>query len=609
MADKNKTLDKKPKSIVEALQQGIRSHRQTVKPMLKKQQELLAEYANSWYSDEPRVRRPINMIARAINLMTPLLASRNPRAMVRPRIVQFSPYADTLRLTLNHLAEKIQLGYTLRNCVVNALTYMGILKTGVCSGGPQIKDALGYLHDAGQLFCDVIYPEDYFWDISARKSEECDFKGNWFYVPYSYITDSGKFQNYDKLSAAYNEWDKLGAKKLSSKQGLQIDTIKPYVRIAEVWIPSENVIVTIPAEGEGTEPLRVQDYSGPVDGPYDELRFSEFPESMVGVPPLYTALDLHYLINAMSRKMARQANREKKVLAYQGTAETDAENIVNSSDGASVRVSDINAVKEIEFGGTADASYKWTDWLMQIWSEQNGNANLLGGLQAQSPTLGQEQMLQSNSTATLDDWIQSVHDVCRRVFDKMAFYIFTDPLMDITVSKKVGGLEDIPIRLTADTREGDFWDYNFSVEAYSMTRMNPTLRMRRIMEIVTGVIIPTMGLAQQQGDMLQVSQLVKSIARDMDLTSSEIDEFYKSATVPPVTDPGPYSPLKGQVGDQTSGAARDLNAIQQGNRTGNETPSPPNAPANAFQGNPMGEYMERMGLRKDMSSGFNPNKI
>jgi hypothetical protein len=580
----NKTLDAKPKSIVEALQQGIRSHRETVKPMLRKQQELLAEYANSWYSEEARVRRPINMIARSINMLTPLLAARNPRAMVRPRIVTFAPYADTLRLTLNHLAEKINMGHTLRDCVLNALTYMGVLKTGICSGGANYPDALGTLHDAGQLFCDVIYPEDYFWDISARKSEECDFKGNWFYVPYEYIAESGLFQNFEKLSKAYNEWDKLSAKKITSRSGLQIDTIKPYVKIAEVWIPGENTIVTIPAEGEGSEPLRVQDYSGPKEGPYDELCFSQFPESIVPVPPLYTTLDLHYLINAMARKMARQANREKKVLAYQGSAETDAEAIVGSSDGASVRVSDINAIKEIEFGGTADPSYKWTDWLMQIWSEQNGNANLLGGLQSEAQTLGQEQMLQSNASATLDDMIQAVHDICRRAFGKMAFYVLTDPLLDITVSKKVGGLENIPVRLTADTREGDFWDYNFDVEAYSMQRMNPATRMRRIMEVATGLAIPTMALAAAQGDTLQVGKLIKSVSRDMDLTDSEIDEWYKSALNPPNMNPGPYQPQQGTLGTQPSDqlgaslASRDLNSMQQQNGSP-EKPSPPNTNA------------------------------
>lgn len=581
----NKTLDNKGNvSMVGTLQEAIKQCRKQIEAPLMKQQEILAEYSNGWYSSETRTRRPLNMVARAINILLPLLVSKNPRAMVRPRVIQLAPYAETLRLTLNHLVEKIKLGGTLREAVLNALTYMGIVKTGICAGGPRIKDAFGYTHDSGQIFCDIIYPEDYFFDISARRRDEVDFEGNWFYVPYDYISDpQNGFKNIEHLQKAYTESDKLSAKKISEdRRGKKIETIKPYVKLAEVWIPGENIVVTIPEEGQGTEVLKVVDYSGPISGPYDTLSLSTFPESIIPVAPLFINLDLHYLINIMARKMARQANREKKVLAYQGNAADDATSVVNSKDGDSVKVDDINAMKEIEYGGTADASYQWVEWLKNNYSEQGSNLNLMSGLKAQSPTLGQEQMLQANSMAIVDDMVDAVHTLVRNILHKMSYYVFTDPLMDITVSKRVSGIGEIPVKVTADTREGDFWDYNFDVEPYSMQRMNPTLRTRRLMEITTGLILPTMQLAAMQGAMLDVPNLVKAVCRDMDLTDSEIDEIYKTVTSG-TQSLGPYQQLPqklpvGGVGDQqgASGASRDLNAMQQINRTGGEQPSPSN---------------------------------
>jgi hypothetical protein len=565
---------------IPALHESINRCRKISEPALIKQQEILAEYANGWYTKDARIRRPLNMVARAINLLIPLLCSRNPKAMVRPRVVQLTPYAETLRLTLNHLIQKIRLSDTLRETVLNSLTYMGVLKTGITSGGPKYTDELGYLHDNGQIFCDTIYPEDYFFDTTARKREEMDFEGNWFYVPLEFITDSGLYKNYDKLSDAYTNWDKYAAKKVAEdSRNLKVDTFKPYVKLGEVWLPGENVLITIPAEGQGDKPLRVVEYNGPISGPYDTLSFCTFPESILPIAPLFNNLDLHYLINIMARKMARQANREKKVLAYQGNSAEDAERVVNAVDGASVKVDDINAIKEVEYGGTADASYQYIAWLMQGWSQQGANMNLMGGQSADSPTLGQDQMLMANASTVVDDMVAAVYELAQKVLFKMAFYVFTDPLMDITVSKRVGGLEDIPVHVTADSREGDFWSYNFDVEPYSMQRMNPNVRMRKMMELTTGLIIPTAQMSAMQGATLKVPNLVKSIARDMDMTDGEIDNFYDTGQVNSNTGPYPQNPQKfpTQPNDMNgaSEASQELNLMQQQNANA-EKPSPPN---------------------------------
>ena len=572
----NKTLDNKgTKDLVATFYEGIRMCDKVCEPALAKKQDLLTEYANGWYSNTPTSRRPLNMVARAVNLLLPLLASQNPKAMTRARIVELAPAAEILRLTLNHLSDKIRIGDTLREVVLNALFYMGIIKKGLCDGGPRIKDALGVYHDSGQLFCDSIHPEDYKFDISARKREELDWEGNFYYIPAEQIFDSGMYSNYDKLSIAYGKDLKNSAEEIAKGNINHFNSMTPYVRLCEIYVPSENVLLTLPDEGQGTHPIRTTDYTGPVGGPFDTLSFNLFPESIIPIAPLFVNLDLHYFINIMTRKMARQANREKKILAYQGNASGDAERISDSEDGATVKVDDINAIKEIEYGGTGDASYKWVEWLNGKWSEQLGNANLIGGLKAEAGTLGQEQMMLANASAVIDDMAGQVHKLLKGVFGTFAFHIFTDPFLDITVSKRKAGLYNIPVHLTADTREGDFWSYNFDVEPYSMQRMNPQMRMRKIMEIVTGIIIPTLPIAMQQGIQLNVAQLVKSISRDTDLTDSEIDEFYNVAAKAQSSF-GPYQPQKGASDAMgASGASKELNSIQQSNRAAGK-PSPPN---------------------------------
>lgn len=574
----NKTLDSNPRNIVTSLHDGMEYCYTIIKPALEKKQALLQEYANGYFSSAETSRRPLNMVARAINLLMPLLASNNPRGMVRPRVAEFIPASEVLRLTLNHLSEKIELGETLREVVLNSLVYMGIIKKGICPGGPGIEDAFGKFHDAGMLFCDSIHPEDYFFDATARRRYELDFEGNYFYAPVDFIRDSGLYKNYDDLSIDATKVDKNAAERIAKGEKVnKSEFFKPYVRLAEVYIPSEKILVTIPVDGQGKEPLRTTEYTGPVDGPYDVLSYHHFPESIIPIAPLFVNLDLHYMLNIMARKMARQANREKKVLVYQGNASDDAAAIVKAADGASVKVADINAMKEIEFGGTADASYNWVSWLKDNWSEQLGNANLVGGLDSQAKTLGQEQMLMNNASASISDMEGRVHGLLKRIFNTFAFHIFTDPFLDVTVSKRRPGLYDIPVHLTADTRQGDFWSYNFDVEPYSMQRMNPQTRMNKIMQLVTGLIVPTMEAAAQQGAVLNIPELVKVISKDMELTSAEIDQIYK--TQPKPTDFGPYTPSKGSpgVGDQlgASQSSKELNLNQYQNRTGGSEPSYP----------------------------------
>jgi hypothetical protein len=189
-------------------------------------------------------------------------------------------------------------------------------------------------------------------------------------------------------------------------------------------------------------------------------------------------------------------------------------------------------------------------------------------------------MLQANAGVKMDDMIEAVHSTLSKILNKMAYYIFTDPLLDVSISKRIAGVGEVPVRVTSDTREGDFWSYNFNVEPYSQVRMNPTTRMNKLMQLATGVIIPMLDYSASQGVVFDVAKFVKSIALDMNLTDGEVDSFYK--TIYAEGSLGPYQPMKGEigVGDQlgASPASKANNSVQYQNRTGGSQPSYPNKP-------------------------------
>ncbi len=586
----NQEYKQPEKNLTVRLQQGIMTHRRLTEPMRMKRAVMLEEYAAGFYDNPLRVaRKPLNMVFRGMSILVPLLAAQNPKAMVRSRTKQLRPYADTMRLALNHLIEEIDLEETIRTIVVNSMMYMGISKTGIAAGGPGIEDAKGYLFDPGQLYCENVDPSDYVYDMGARVRQELDFEGNAFRVPLEYIIDSGLYSNYDHLKAVYAEYGDRTAKRpeklvKTTIKSWDINEIKKYTEIYEIWIPGENIIMTIPANGQGDKPLRIVEWDGPERGPYDVLTYHTFPESIVPIPPVYSWLDLHHYLNTMARKMGRQADREKNLLVFEGSAEQDANTIKRAEDGESVRVDDIKAITNFQFGGINDQSYQYVAWLKANWSEMAGNADLIGGVKSQAGTLGQEQMLMANATGGINDMTNRVYSFVKSILSKMAWYQWTDPLLNVTITKRIPGVVDLDIHVTPEAQEGDFVDYEFSVEPYSMARMDPSVRRRAIMEIVQGIIVPLMPIAMAQGDKLNVAKLVKAAARDLDLTDAEIDEIYESITNMMETQPGPYTPQQGQMKQKKSGqsndafgasdASRTMNSTQQQNRAGGRPSMP-----------------------------------
>ena len=87
-------------------------------------------------------------------------------------------------------------------------------------------------------------------------------------------------------------------------------------------------------------------------------------------------------------------------------------------------------------------------------------------------------------------------------------------------------------------------------------------------------------MAAMQGATLKVPNLVKSIARDMDMTDGEIDNFYDTGQVNTNTGPYTQNPQKFPTHPNDMGgaseASQELNLMQQQNSNA-EKSSPPNS--------------------------------
>jgi hypothetical protein len=533
------------------VQKAVNGWRKITQPVREARKRMLEQYANGFYGGGMGIRtpQPINLIDRGIQILAPYLVSKNPKVMIFPRAninnPNIKPFARTLELALAHLFDEIKLGQdTLRPIAIDSLFMMGIAKTGTAHS--HEVEIGGYLHDAGQPYSDRVDFDDYIGDSTARNRQEMKLEGNVYRLPEEYVKTSGYFKNYDNVAPDMPLYGYNTNPDLITREGNNHRAhaeLKKSVELQDIWLPDEGVIITIPLEGQGNKIMRTVEWDGPEGGPYDVLGYRYFPNSVIPIPPVYVWLDVNKAINELVSKMQRQASRQKNLGIYNLSNAEVAERIKNAADGDMVGVPNLDDVKELALGGWNDQNMPFIQYLEQQYSIGSFNLYTLGGRGPQAKTLGQEQMLMSNASRALDDMVFQMYNFTKSITRKLAWFLWSDPLIVLPLVRKVAG-QNLQVEYSDATKEGDFFDYTFDIEPHSMSRMNPEMRWQRLMQLISGIVLPTAQIAAAQGSMLNVDALVKESARYLGINN--VSDWWNTE-VPQVPGMNPYQPEQGTV--------------------------------------------------------------
>ena len=550
------------------IQKAVAIWEKYARPMCECRRMMYKHWANGWYSGASTGHspQPFNLIDMAVSIILPFLVGQNPKVLIESKRGLANSgsrsFAKTLELALSHLFDEIRLEeYTLSPVVMDALFGMGIAKTGITrSHKVEIE---GYLHDVGQPYCDRIDFDDYIGDVAARNRQEMKIEGHWYRLPYRYVKESGLYKNTERLSTDLKLYDSESVEEVA-KAGVShsaFHELNPTIKLMDIWLPLDDLIVTLPAEGQGEKFLREVEWDGPEGGPFDTLIFKSFPGSVVPIPPVHLWLDLNKTINEIIIKMRDDVQSEKRIGIYDLAAAEDAERVKNTVSGEMCGVSGgAETVKELHLGGFNEINFPFLQFLLNWFSRVGPNLALTGGRERMAGTLGQEQLLFSNATRELDYMSYQVSRFTKNIVKKLSWFLWNDPLIQIPVIKRVAGI-DVPSYYSEETKEGDYLDYTFDIEPYSMTRMNPDQRFQKLMGYITGYILPTLQVAASQGTVLDVKKAGEALERYLQVDSSE---WYKS-TIPQRQEMNPY-----QMQQSTKGGTEDnrLGISQPGEATG-----------------------------------------
>lgn len=488
--------------------------------------ELLRQRVGHRYGENGASEKiPMPLMSLAANVYTRSLAARNPRVLATTRWPSLKPYAVQFQLAVNEVIEELNLVATLQTCIAEALFGVGIAKVGLCM---TADDQQGFRHDAAQPFCDAVLLENWVHDANARTYEEVDFCGDKYRIPLREARQNplydpsvaAKLQKHDgstDVSGYENRHDQSSALSRGQKSPQGEETFHDTIELWDLWLPKDKVVVTIAAD-QDLPPLRIVEWQGPEAGPYHMLAFTPIQGNIMPLPPAYDWSELHITTNALARKIIRQAERQKTIPVYSSSSVEDAQRVKDAYDGEFTRVDDVNEIREIRTGGADAATAALVQNLRGMFSYFAGNIDTMGGLAAQTGTVGQDQLLAQQSSGQVQEMQERAEKFTTDVVRSIGYYLWTDEETTRALTRTITGTDvEFTTFWGPDQRVGQYLDYNLQVEPYSLRPQSPSERIAGLNNIVGQVLMPLMPLMQQQGLTIDINALVRTMSQYMDL--------------------------------------------------------------------------------------------
>jgi len=501
----------------------------------------IKEYVGSYYRQQKGLTgdEPINLIFRSIATFVPNLVMQNPVNKVVTEYIVHKMYAELLSLGLDSVDRQIKLKDILRAWITSAFFGWGIVKVGLAAKGEMIQiDDL--LIDPGQVYAQLVDLDSFVLDPSCTNVRNANFMGHKTAVPRQYLLDTDIY-NHDLVmripkSLTARKRDKVSDITKQDTQNSEMMSLQDNVDVVELWVPQAEAIVTIPDPEQATfeDYVGITDYYGPAEGPYVFLSFTPpVPGNPFPVAPVAMHYDLHVMANRVMSKTMDQADRQKDLLLYMPVAAEDAQEIIDAKDGDVIASSDPKAAQVFSYGGQNKENIQMLAQL-QVWHNyMSGNpdqvaGNMTPGTKGSKETATRSQILQANASVSIEDARGIIYDQTAEINRRIAWYLHTDPLINLPLTKRVSAGEYKQLFLTPEQRQGDFLEYTFKIVAQSMSKLDPSMRRKAITDFGVNILpaaANTAMILMQLGMPFNLQTYLTRIAKEMGIGEWVLDLF------------------------------------------------------------------------------------
>lgn len=516
-----------PQKVHQVVKQGferVKRHRVAAAMFIK-------EYVGHYYRENYGMtgEEPINLIFHTIRSTVPNLVMQNPINEITTKLIAQKQYAELLSLALNEVDKQIKLKKTLRAWIVSAFFGLGIIKIGLAAKGEMIQ--FGDVNiDPGQIYASLVDLDNFVLDPVCTDLINSTFLGHLTMVPRQLLLDTKEYDHdlVMQLPSSKNIAKENVIADITQKQAgrLEMQSLMDYVDVVELWVPEADALVTIPDPRQITfdKYISVKDYYGPKEGPYVFLSFTPpVPGNPFPVAPVGIYFDLHRMANRMFIKTMDQADRQKDLLLYNPAQVDEANDIVEAKDGDAIASTDPKGAQIYSYGGQNQKNELMLQELQVWYNYISGNpdqiaGNMTPGTKGSRETATRSQILQANASITVEDARDILYDETAEINRRIAWYLHTDPFIELPFTKRTTGNQEIQLILTPEQRQGDFFTLTFNIVARSMSRLDPAIRSKRIMEFATNVLpaaANTAMIMMQMGTPFNLQRYLTRIANEL----------------------------------------------------------------------------------------------
>jgi hypothetical protein len=479
--------------------------------------ELLKEQAGPYFGVNPiSSQRPLNLFYSLVSTLEPSLALQEIRTDVLDLVGGNQWFGNRLSSVADELLRNMKAGRESRRCIRDSLSGMGIIKMFIPAGG---KDGMPKIR--------CISLDDYLPDskCTVRRTGEYRFEGHKFRFPLSRLEDADYLSGYAKdrirslSQAAPANAGKAAAISQTNTQTTDSD-YESEVELAEFYLPREDRIVWLPGTFDcgDSKPLYDEEWNGPPESsPLKTLVFCEIADNQLNLPLMAVLYDLYDFMNKIFVKVGMQAKNQKSVAVVENAILGEA--IRNEADGGFV-LSNGGKFQMAQFMGPVEALYGALAMADERFKQISGNTSLLGGLRAESKTLGQDQMLMQGVGVHIADMKGIIRDMHNELVNDLVWYIWNNDQLKLDRRAPVAKAgTSLPSRWRPGVRIGDLSDYR--VSALDAPCDTPEQRYQKLRNLLIDIALPLAPLAAQQGSHLNVDVAMNMAGGDLEVPELE----------------------------------------------------------------------------------------
>lgn len=524
-------------------------------PFRKLTRGLVEEYAGSGYgkSEQPKLDQVINLMNQAAVAATMTLAANRPRVLLSTQYTQYGFFAKKFTLAINNLIKEIHLETALRMFVLDAFFCAGFMRVFQKDSIPVMLEQDMWV-DPGSPWASCVSVDNMFFDFRARVWSEIAYAGDMYRIPFADIERRDRFDREAtkdlRPNSKYSFVDSDRLERISRGELTDHDEYEPHIDVADVWIAKDNTIQTYAVQLKAAKlsligkPLAVNPYDGPEGGPYDMLGFNPVPQNVMPTSPAQHVSYMSRLINNLLRKQSKRARNAKRIHTYTPSGVKAANNIKNANDGDWREVADAKEIGEVNVGGVDPQTQAFIGGLVQLFDRMSGNLSAKMGLGPQSGTVGQDRMI-NEQVNSMDSLMQMrVQEATTSVITKLGHMLWHDDAKYMPGRMEIEGAKGyfVDTSWTPEDREGNFIDYDFDIDVYSMMFTTPAQRVQAINGLLKEIYIPLTEQLGAQGGTVNLQQLAE-IHADL-LSLPRLRQVVQFMNTPTDDRPGPQGVKK-----------------------------------------------------------------